>query len=566
MAPSPPTETYSRDDVAKNNHSDALWTIIDSKVYDLTDFLDAHPGGAAVLLQVAGKDATADFYNLHRHEVLTKYDKTLLIGTVAGETPQVVQPGPGELSQVPYAEPLWLTPAFRSPYFNDSHRRLQRAMREFTDRYVTPEARECEDSGEYISQALIDRMSAAGVLHMRLGPGPHLHGVELLGGVVDGKEFDYFHDMIVSQELSRTGARGFQDGNMAGMTIGLTVVLNFAEPELRDRISKEVFSGKKKICLAITEAFAGSDVAGIRTTAKKTADGKHYIVNGTKKWITNGVFSDYSVVAVRTDKGLSVLLVEHGEGVEAKQIKTSYSTTAGTAYITYDDVKVPVENLLGAENNGIHVVLSNFNHERWNMASATVRNCRLVVEESLKWANQRLVFGKRLIEQPVIRQKLAKMIALTEANQSWLETITYQMCNMPYKEQSKHLGGPIGLLKMSTTRAAHEIADEAVQIWGGRGLTRTGMGRIIEGFNRGVKFDAILGGAEEVLGDLGVRQALRHMPKERLQGGIDGSSASHTPAVRMISAVTLYKSTQTREKGVLLTEANLACNTSHSLS
>lgn len=108
------------------------------------------------------------------------------------------------------------------------------------------------------------------------------------------------------------------------------------------------------------------------------------------------------------------------------------------------------------------------------------------------------------------------MIALVEANQSWLETITYQMCNMPYKQQAQHLAGPIGLLKMSCTRAAHEIADESVQIWGGRGLTQTGMGKYIEMFNRTYKFDAILGGAEEVLGDLGVRQAMKNFPKSML--------------------------------------------------
>ena len=134
--------------------------------------------------------------------------------------------------------------------------------------------------------------------------------------------------------------------------------------------------------------------------------------------------------------------------------------------------------------------------------------CRTVVEETLKWANQRLVFSKRLIDQPVIRQKLAKMISLVELNQSYLETITHQMCHMPYSQQARHLAGP--------TRAAHEIADEAVQIWGGRGLTTTGMGRIIEMFNRTYKFDAILGGAEEVLGDLGVRQAMKGMPKVML--------------------------------------------------
>ncbi|KAH6652886.1 acyl-CoA dehydrogenase/oxidase [Truncatella angustata] len=510
------SKTFTRDEVAKHTTEDDVWFIIDSKVYDVSDFLDAHPGGEAVLRQVAGTDATVSFYNLHRHEVLTKYED-LAVGTVQGEKPSVVTPQPGDLSPVPYAEPLWLSPVFKSPYYNESHRRLQKAMRVFQDKYITPEALLREADGKYISQELIDRMSKAGILHMRLGPGKHLHGVDLLDGAVKGDEFDYFHDLIMGQEGSRANARGFQDGNMAGMVIGLPCVMNYMKDEKRKKaIMDEVFSGKKKMCLAITEAFAGSDVAGLRTTAVKTPDGKHYIVNGTKKWITNGVFSDYFVTGVKTDKGLSVLLIPRCEGVETKLIKTSYSTVAGTTYITYDNVKVPVENLLGEENKGIYVILSNFNHERWTMVCGSVRNQRTVVEECLKWAHQRIVFGKRLIDQPVIRQKLAKMIALVESHQSWLETITYQMCNMPYKQQAQFLGGPIGLLKMSTTRAAHEVADEAVQIFGGRGLTQSGMGRVIEMFHRTYKFDSILGGAEEVLGDLGVRQAMKEMPNAKL--------------------------------------------------
>ncbi|RYP27649.1 hypothetical protein DL767_007579 [Monosporascus sp. MG133] len=510
------SKTFTRAEVAKNNTEDSLWLIIDSKVYDATEFVDAHPGGEAVLRQVAGQDATAAFYNLHRHEVLTKYED-LCIGTIEGEKPQVFTPKPGDLSPVPYAEPLWLTPAFKSPYYNESHRRLQKAIRVFTETVVMPEAQAREADGKYISQELVQKMSEKGILHMRMGPGKHLHGVNLLDGAVKGEEFDYFHDLIMAQEGVRVNARGFQDGSLAGMVIGLPCVMNFMKDERRKKaIMDEVFSGKKFMCLAITEAFAGSDVAGLRTTATKTPDGKHYIVNGTKKWITNGAYSDYFVTGVKTDKGLSVLLIERGEGVETKPIKTSYSPTAGTAYITFDNVKVPAENLLGEENKGIYVILSNFNHERWTMACASIRQSRIVVEECLKWAHQRLVFGKRLIDQPVIRQKLAKMIALVEANQSWLETITYQMCNMPYKEQSKHLGGPIGLLKMSITRAAHEIADEAVQIFGGRGLTQSGMGKVIEMFHRTYKFDAILGGAEEVLGDLGVRQAMARFPNAKL--------------------------------------------------
>ncbi|KAF1355398.1 acyl-CoA dehydrogenase-like protein [Delphinella strobiligena] len=509
-------KTLTRAEVAKNNTEDSLWMIIDSRVYDVTDFVEGHPGGEAVLKQVAGADATEAFYNLHRQEVLQKY-QSLVIGTIDGEKPQVIEQKPGDLSVIPYGEPTWLTPQFKSPYYKDSHRRLQKALRVFVDEHVYPVAQECEKTGAIIPQHLIDRMAEKGILHMRLGPGKHMHGVTLMDGAVKGEEFDYFHDLILGQEMARANARGFQDGNMVGMTIALSVVLQFANDETyKKKLADEVFSGKKKICLAITEAFAGSDVAGIRTTAVKTPDGKHYIVNGTKKWITNGTFCDYFVTGVKTDKGLSVVVIPRSEGVKTKPIKTSYSATAGTAFVTFDDVKVPVENLLGKENKGIYTILANFNHERWMVCCASIRLSRMVTEECMKWANQRLVFGKKLMDQPVIRQKLAKMIAHCEANQVWLEHITYQMCNMPYSQQSQHLAGPIGLLKMFATRSAHEIADEAVQVFGGRALTQGGMGRTIEMFHRTYKFDAILGGSEEILADLGVRQAVKGMPKSML--------------------------------------------------
>jgi alkylation response protein AidB-like acyl-CoA dehydrogenase len=196
---------------------------------------------------------------------------------------------------------------------------------------------------------------------------------------------------------------------MAGMAISLTAVKQWlGNKPLRDRLMEEVLSGKKKMCLAITEAFAGSDVAGLRTTAEKTPDGKYYIVNGTKKWITNGMFADYFVTGCRTAKGFSVLLIPRGEGVETTQIKTSYSTAAATAFVQFENVKVPVENLLGQEDKGFIVIMSNFNHERFMMVCAVVRMSMTVVEECLKWCNQRVVFGKKLIEQPAIRQKYAQ--------------------------------------------------------------------------------------------------------------------------------------------------------------
>lgn len=119
----------------------------------------------------------------------------------------------------------------------------------------------------------------------------------------------------------------------------------------------EVLSGRKRICLAITEPYAGSDVANIRTTAKRTPDGKYFIVNGVKKWITNGTFADYFSVAVRTEKGITMLFIERSDEIETKAIKTSYSPAAGTSYITFENVKVPVENILGEEGKGFQVIM-----------------------------------------------------------------------------------------------------------------------------------------------------------------------------------------------------------------
>jgi alkylation response protein AidB-like acyl-CoA dehydrogenase len=285
------------------------------------------------------QDATKDFYNLHKQEVLTKYD-SLVIGTIEGEKPEVIVQGPGDLSPVPYAEPLWLRPEFHSPYYNDSHRALQKKVREFVDKYISPEAHEKEADGTYISQQLIDRMAKEEFIGMRLGPGKHLHGKSLFG-IMKGEDYDYFHDLIVCQEMSRSTARGYQDGNLAGLMISLTAIRNWLPNiALREKVTKECMTGQKKICLAITEAFAGSDVAGLRTTAVKTPDGKHYIINGTKKWITNGMFCDYFVTACRTEKGFSVILIPRLEGVDTTAIKTSYSPAAGTAFIQFDNVKV----------------------------------------------------------------------------------------------------------------------------------------------------------------------------------------------------------------------------------
>lgn len=124
------------------------------------------------------------------------------------------------------------------------------------------------------------------------------------------------------------------------------------------------------------------------------------------------------------------MLIERSEGVETKPIKTSYSPSAGTSFVTFDNVKVPVENTLGPEGGGLMVMLSNFNHERWVMCCGAARSQRLIVEECMKWIQQRKAFGKPLSSQAVIRSMMAQMIHRCEATQNWLENVTHQMNNM----------------------------------------------------------------------------------------------------------------------------------------
>lgn len=236
-----------------------------------------------------------------------------------------------------------------------------------------------------------------------------MNGFKLPGGVTP-QEFDYFHEQIAHEETTTLGYAGYQDSLATGMVIGLPPVINFATKSVKEKVLNEVLSGKKRICLAITEPNAGSDVAAIKCTAEKTKDGKHYLVNGVKKWITNGSHSDYFSTAVVMDKGISMLLIERGDGLETKAIKTSYSSSAGTAYVIFENVLVPVENLLGKEGGGFPVIMYNFNHERWFIVAGIVSATRKILEECFKWANQRKVFGKKLIEQPVIRNKLAHMV------------------------------------------------------------------------------------------------------------------------------------------------------------
>lgn len=174
---------------------------------------------------------------------------------------------------------------------------------------------------------------------------------------VPPEQWDLFHEMIITDELSRTGSGGFVWNMIGGFGIGGPPLIKFGKKSVKDRIMPSLLSGEKRICLAITEPDAGSDVANLTCEAKLSEDGKHYIVNGEKKWITNGIWCDYFTTAVRTGgegmNGISLLLIERDfGGVSTRRMDCQGVWSSGTTYITFEDVKVPVENLIGKENQG----------------------------------------------------------------------------------------------------------------------------------------------------------------------------------------------------------------------
>lgn len=514
---------YSLAEVAKHNTKESSWIAIDGDVYDITKFIIAHPGGAGLLEPYAGTDATETFFDLHRTDVLLKYQKLKIgvLNTVKKNHLRAVDLlAPGTISQVPYAEIASLQ-GWHSPIWTDDHKKFRQAVRAWIDINIRPNSVREDTNGKFPDLKTFQKLGQGGILMGFLAPSKDLEqaakiaGLSLPGGLPFEK-YDLFMEQIVHEEMMYLGVPGYTDGFQQGFAIGAPCLVAFGSPKMKQEVLPAVLRGDKRICLAITEPFAGSDVANLKTTAVKSACGKFYVVNGVKKWITSGLEADYFVTAVRTGAtgagGVSLLLVERSEGLETKIIKTSYSTAAGTAYITYENVKVPVENLFGKENEGFKYVMKNFNHERWMIAVQIIACSRLVLKEALLWAKQRKVFGQALLTQPVIMAKISEMAANVEAVSAWCDNLTYQMEKMDYEEQSAKLAGPIGLLKFYATRVALLCYDHSMQVFGGRAITRTGMGQNVERFGRFVKYCAIYGGSEEIMVNLAAKQMMKRMP------------------------------------------------------
>jgi alkylation response protein AidB-like acyl-CoA dehydrogenase len=167
-------------------------------------------------------------------------------------------------------------------------------LRKFLDP-IMAEARQLEDSGDKPSDEIQMKLGKAGILAANCGPGPWLKDYQLPGGI-SGDEFDYFHELLLHAEFARFASPGFETGVLGGLAISAPTILNFGSPALKEKVIPQVFSGEKRMSLAITEPYTGSDVSSIKTTAVRSADGKHFIVNGVKKWITTGSYKTLFII------------------------------------------------------------------------------------------------------------------------------------------------------------------------------------------------------------------------------------------------------------------------------
>jgi len=523
-----PQTTFSRKEI----EGKPGMVILNGRAMDVSGFAKFHPGGEKLLLDESGRDITKLFYSLHRHEVFEKYESRLTKGLVEGHNAKSDPENWTDASRVPFAEVAAMQGFKGAGTYTEQDHKFRLVVRKWLqDSGVKEWADRAEETEKAPGADIFKKIGESGFLALNLGPGDHLDKlIPMLpkGHLLDQagmttKDFTYFSESVVHEETCRLMTPGAEDGMLAGFTIGASVLVRYGSEWMQRDVLPKVVRGEEVICLAITEPFVGSDVANLKTTATKTADGRHYVVNGSKKWITCGHHAQWFVTAVRTGGpgagGISFLLCErpkddkHGV-LDTQIIKTDYSSAAGTALVTFENLLVPVENLIGVENQGFPLILANFNHERWAICSGVIARARLIVSECERWSMQRVVFGKPLIAQPVIQQQFAEMIYELECAHAYFEKITHQMNVMSYAEQNRYLSGPISLLKVKSTRMGQLVQKHAYQIFGGRGGTRGGMGKNVERFGRSLVLPSVYGGAEGVMASLGVKlSVMKAYPK-----------------------------------------------------
>jgi acyl-CoA dehydrogenase len=370
---------------------------------------------------------------------------------------------------------------------------LTDTVRRFTLEKIVPRVDEWERAGQ-VPRELHREAAAIGLLGLG-------YPEEL-----DGTPAPYVLRNAMSVTMARSSASGGVMAALFSHNIGLPPILKHGSRELQQEVIPPVLRGERIAALAITEPGGGSDVAAIRTTARR--EGGEYVIDGEKVFITSGLRADWITIAVHTGEskggsGISMIVVPgDAQGLSRTALDKMGWLASDTAHLRLDGVRVPARYLVGEEGAGFRMIMSNFNGERLAMSAMALGFSQACFDEALAWARDRRTFGSPLVERQAIRHKLVDMRMRIEATRAWLDAVT-GLADAGKLESDPECVAQVCLLKNHSTQAMQFCADQAVQILGGMGFMR---GTKCERIYREVKVMMIGGGAEEIMKDLAARQ------------------------------------------------------------
>jgi acyl-CoA dehydrogenase len=369
------------------------------------------------------------------------------------------------------------------PPFTPEHEELRASARGFIERELAPHAQQWEQE-RWFPDEVFPKLAAQGLLGLKY---PESYG---------GQGGDYLHEAVLCEEMARTGSGGTAAGIGAHINIATPPIWKFGTEDQKQRYLVPSIAGELIGALGITEPGAGSDVAALSTRAERVDGG--FVVNGEKTYITNGVRANFIVTAVKTTpegghSGISFLIIDRGEGVESSALHKLGWHASDTATISFQDVFVAEENLLGELHGGFKLIMANFQWERLAMSLGAVGAMQIAYERTAQFARDRSTFGRPLSAHQAIRHKLVDMATSVHT----CRCITYDALR-------RFVGGEdplreVTMAKLVTQRAAFELMDQALQIHGGAGYMREYW---VERAARDARLGPIGGGSDEIMREI----------------------------------------------------------------
>lgn len=367
--------------------------------------------------------------------------------------------------------------------FTAEHDLLRKTVRDFVAKEINPHVEAWEEEGIFPAHELFKKAGDLGLLGVRY---PERFG---------GGGLDFSYSMVVAEELGNCNCGGVPMAIGVQTDMCTPALARFGSDELRDEFLAPAITGEMVGCIGVSEAGAGSDVAAIRTTARK--DGDDYIINGSKMWITNGHQADWMCALVNTGTGKphknkSLLMIPMNEKgvVRARKLDKMGMRSSDTAEIFFEDVRVPARNLIGQEGAGFFYQMLQFQEERLWGAANTVRFIERGVHDTIEYTRQRRAFGRSILDNQVVHFRLAELTTEIEA----LRALTYRAAEILVS--GRDATRLASMAKLKAGRLAREVADSCLQYWGGMGfMNETNISRMF----RDARLLSIGGGADEIM-------------------------------------------------------------------